>query len=60
MGEKRANVKGKVEQESQVQEKRGEKENGREKGECERKRGAEQSSAGEKRRERGWERKGRM
>ncbi len=43
-----------------MQEKRGEKENGREKGECERKSGAGQSSVGEKRRERGWDIKGRM
>jgi hypothetical protein len=60
MGEKRANVRGKVKQGSQMHEKRGEKEDGREKGECERKSGAGQSSAREKRRKIGWERKGRM
>ncbi len=60
MVKKRANVRGKVVQSSQMQEKRGEKEYGREKGECERKRGAGQLSAGGKRGERGWKRKGRM
>ncbi len=45
MEEKRTNVRGKGEQGSQVQEKRGEKEDGRKKGECERKRGAGKSSA---------------
>ncbi len=49
MEEKRANVRGKVEQETGIK-----------KGECESKSGAGKSSAGEKRGEREWDKKGRM